>query len=334
VTASRGRRGLGALALLVASAACSSERPGLVGPDILYVATPTDVALEMLRLASVTRDDVVYDLGSGDGRLVIEAARTFGASGVGVEIDPGLIQQSRDSAARAGVADRVRFVWDDLFRVSVSEATVVTLYLSPDVNRRLRPKLLRELAPGARVVSHEFDMGDWRPDRTRRAQGPTRRHVIYEWDIPADVRGTWRWTTAWAGRDHDLVLTLEQRYQDVRGSLLVDGNRREIQATLDGSGLRLRTTVAGESGVAVEFAGTVRGDTITGEATAADGGQPRRQDWNARRTREGGAGSARRSVAAFDAADPLRIGPAGAVPRLAPHRTASGAEDGSRAARR
>jgi SAM-dependent methyltransferase len=270
--------------VLLVGAACATERPGLVGPDILYVATPADVALEMLRLAGVTAADVVYDLGSGDGRLVIDAAREFGARAVGVEIDPTLIQQSRDNADRAGVADRVRFVWDDLFRVSIAEASVVTLYLSPDVNRRLRPRLLRELAPGSRVVSHEFDMGDWRPDRIRHAQGPTRRHVIYGWDIPADVHGTWRWTTEWAGRPHELALTLEQRYQDVRGSLRVDGlDQAAVEATVAGDQVRVRATVGPDLATLLGFAGKAGVGVISGEVAIEQANETRRQPWHARR---------------------------------------------------
>jgi hypothetical protein len=125
----------------------------------------------------------VYDLGSGDGRLVIAAAREFGARGVGVEIDARLVQDSRESALKAGVADRTRFLWQDIFQADIAPATIVTLYLSPELNLKLRPKLLRELRPGTRIVSHDFGMGDWRPDRTLRAQGPTREHVLHLWIV-------------------------------------------------------------------------------------------------------------------------------------------------------
>ena len=174
---------LAVLAVVMALAAgCAGTPAGT--PDILYVATPEQVGIEMLRLAGVRSDDVVYDLGSGDGRLVIAAAREFGARGVGVEIDPKLVQDSRESALKAGVADRTRFLWEDIFQTEIAPATVVALYLRQDVNVKLRPKLLRELRPGTRVVSHDFDMGDWRPDRTLRVKGPTREHVIYLWIVP------------------------------------------------------------------------------------------------------------------------------------------------------
>ena len=169
-------------ALAALAAACAG--PLGPAPDILYVATPEQVGIEMLRLAAVGRDDVVYDLGSGDGRLVIAAAREFGARGVGVEIDAKLVQDSRENALKAGVSDRTQFLWQDIFQTDIAPATVVTLYLRQDVNLKLRPKLLRELRPGTRVVSHDFDMGDWRPDRTLRVKGPTREHVLYLWVVP------------------------------------------------------------------------------------------------------------------------------------------------------
>lgn len=149
-------------------------------PDVPYVPTPHEVVAEMLRLANVTKDDVVYDLGSGDGRIVIAAAQKFGARGVGVDINPTLVKQARENAEKAGVSNRVKFLEQDLFETDISEATVVTLYLLPEVNTRLRPKLLSQLRPGSRVVSHIFDMGDWQPEKTSEVDG--RR--IYYWVIP------------------------------------------------------------------------------------------------------------------------------------------------------
>jgi SAM-dependent methyltransferase len=175
---------LGALVVVVALAAgCAGAPTG--SPGILFVATPEGVGVEMLKLAGVTRDDVVYDLGSGDGRLVIAAARELGARGVGVELDAKLVQDSRESALKAGVSDRTQFLWQDIFQADLGPATVVALYLSPELNLKLRPKLLRELRPGTRIVSHDFDMGDWRPSRTLRVKGPTREHALHLWIVPA-----------------------------------------------------------------------------------------------------------------------------------------------------
>jgi SAM-dependent methyltransferase len=153
------------------------------GADVHYVQTPSEVVTEMLRLARVDRNDVVYDLGSGDGRLVIAAARDFGARGVGVEIDPKLVALGVESAQRAGVGDRVTFRQGDLFQTDLSDATVVTLYLSTAINLRLRPKLQRELRPGARIVSHAFAMGDWSPAQTTTVQTRDRAVEVYLWVI-------------------------------------------------------------------------------------------------------------------------------------------------------
>jgi len=163
--------------------------PGVAGcahprADVPYVQTPHEVVAQMLRLAGVGRNDVVYDLGSGDGRLVIAAARDFGARGVGVEIDPRLVARSVESARRAGVGDRVTFREQDLFQTDLADATVVTLYLSPALNLRLRPKLLRELRSGARIVSHDFDMGDWPPARALRVDVRERTSQVYLWVVP------------------------------------------------------------------------------------------------------------------------------------------------------
>ena len=169
------------------------------GGDVPYVQTPAPVVEAMLALAEVGPDDVVYDLGAGDGRIVIAAARWRGARGVGIEIDPDLVRQARLAAERAGVADRVRFETRDLFTADLRAATVVTLYLSPDLNARLRPRLLAELRPGARIVSHQFPMADWTPSRTVRLTVDGREHVLYLWIVPA--RGGARAEGAGASRD-------------------------------------------------------------------------------------------------------------------------------------
>jgi ribosomal protein L11 methylase PrmA len=187
-----------ATALLVALAlsfACTASGPqeaaqtktaarSLREPDVLYEPTPQRVVREMLRLAGVGPTDLVYDLGSGDGRIPITAASEFGARGVGIDIDPRRIREAEANARAAGVTDRVRFRNQDLFEADFRDATVVTLFLSPDVNRRLRARLMRELAPGTRVVSYWHDMGDWRPLRTVRVP----RANIYLWQIPTPAR--------------------------------------------------------------------------------------------------------------------------------------------------
>jgi ubiquinone/menaquinone biosynthesis C-methylase UbiE len=150
------------------------------GPDVIFVPTPNEIVNTMLRMAAVTKADTVYDLGCGDGRIVITAAQKYGARGVGVDIDADRVAEATDNAKKAGVAGRVKIVRGDLFEADISPATVVTLYLLTELNLKLRPKLLRELKPGTRVVSHAFSMGDWKPERTEEVAGTT----VYLWRIP------------------------------------------------------------------------------------------------------------------------------------------------------
>jgi SAM-dependent methyltransferase len=152
-------------------------------PDAPFVPTPMPVVERMLELAKVTKDDVVFDLGSGDGRFVITAAHRYGARGVGVEINPVWVRDARRSAEQAGVADRVSFRIEDLFAIDLREATVVTLYLLPWMNRKLAPRFLAELRPGARIVSHEYGIGDWPPDRTEQMFVNGERHLIHLWTV-------------------------------------------------------------------------------------------------------------------------------------------------------
>lgn len=163
-----------------AAPAQASATAPLRAPDVRYEPSPHRVVRAMLKLGEVTDKDIVYDLGSGDGRLPIAAARDFGARGVGIDIDPKLVAKARENAQKAGVADRVVFRNEDIFIADFSEATVVTLFLYPDVNLKLRPKLLETLRPGTRVVSHYHDMGDWPPKTQIRVQD----RDIYLWVIP------------------------------------------------------------------------------------------------------------------------------------------------------
>jgi SAM-dependent methyltransferase len=168
------RRGLrrGVLAIVLGAALpAGAQQAKAPTPDIHYVPTSGGVTDAMLKLARVTPGDVVYDLGSGDGRIVIAAAKKYGARGVGVELDPDLIKTATKNAVKAGVADKVTFLQADLFKTDLSDATVVTLYLSNSINRRLESILKRQLKPGARVVSHRFDMGDWKPEADVRLEG-------------------------------------------------------------------------------------------------------------------------------------------------------------------
>jgi ribosomal protein L11 methylase PrmA len=150
-------------------------------PDVIYVPTPQAVVEAMLQVANVKSTDIVYDLGSGDGRIPITAAQKYGARGIGIDINPERIKEANENAVKAGVTDKVKFMNADLFETNISEATVVTLYLLPTLNEKLRPKLLRDLKPGTRIVSHAFRMGDWQPEKTLNVEG---REIFY-WTIPA-----------------------------------------------------------------------------------------------------------------------------------------------------
>jgi SAM-dependent methyltransferase len=200
--------------------------------DVPFVPTPDEVVMEMLKMANVDKDDVLYDLGCGDGRIVITAVKKFGCRGVGIDIDAQRIKESRENATKARITDKVKFIQEDLFKAEISEATVVTLYLLSEVNLRLRPKLFQELRPGTRVVSHEFSMGKWEPDvsssvKTEKApvidfwdqnlEDYWNTHNVLFWIIPANVTGTWELTIPDISVPKTLTLKLNQEFQQVKG---------------------------------------------------------------------------------------------------------------------
>lgn len=167
-------------AALAASPAAAQAQQNWSTVDVVYVPTPYDVVDEMLHLAGVGKGDVLYDLGSGDGRIPIAAAKKFGIRATGIDIDAELVRQAEDNAKNAGVSGLVRFREEDLFKADFRDATVVTLYLQPHLNLKLRPKLWAELKPGTRIVSHQFDMGDWLPEKKLERSGRT----LYFWTVP------------------------------------------------------------------------------------------------------------------------------------------------------
>jgi ribosomal protein L11 methylase PrmA len=171
-------------ALIAVSAALIAVAPSFAKdqyPDVIYVPTPHEVVDDMLRLANVHKGDVLYDLGSGDGRIAIAAAKKYGIKAVGIDIDPQRIREANENARKAGVADLVQFRQEDLFKADFRDATVVTLYLLPDLNVKLRPRLWDELKPGTRIISHQFDMGTWKPEKKLESNGRT----VYFWTVPA-----------------------------------------------------------------------------------------------------------------------------------------------------
>ncbi len=203
--------GVGARCLSATSARCTPSTLFGGGPalDVPYAETRTEAVEKMLDMASIAPGDRVIDLGTGDGRMLLHAAAR-GAGGLGVDIDPVLVASANASAERQGVADRVTFRTQDLFDTPIAGADVVTMFLLPEINLKLRPHLLRELRPGARVVSHAFTMGDWRPDRAERVGGSR----LYLWVIPADVSGAWRLRDARGDRS----LVLDQTFQTFTGT--------------------------------------------------------------------------------------------------------------------
>jgi SAM-dependent methyltransferase len=243
----------------------------------------------------VTQNDIVYDLGCGDGRIVITAAKVFGARGVGVDIDPFRIQESQENARKAGVTDRVRFIQQDLFQTDIGEATVVALYLTADLNLKLRPKLFQELKPGTRILSHAFAMGDWKPDYTGRTgrvkiyydpQNPQETEInYYFWVIPANVAGLWRWRMSTSAGDQEYTLRLDQTFQEIRGKVSMQGREVDIaEALLAGDQLNFTYREDIKKGKAVmRFSGRVSGDIIRGNVVVKGGPSAGSYSWTANR---------------------------------------------------
>jgi hypothetical protein len=240
------QRFLPALSVALVLGLCASVARAQLAEEVPFITSPDNVTLEMLRMAAVGPGDHVIDLGSGDGRIVTLAAKRFGASGLGVEIVPDLVHKSERIAHDAGVADKVSFRVQDLFETDLSKATVVTMYLLPDVNLKLRPSLLA-LKPGTRIVSHDWDMGDWKPDQTTvvpvpdKAVGREKSSKVHLWRVPAQVAGLWCGT----GPLSEFSLRFKQRFQEVEGTLARRGRVRVVQARLDGATLHTQTTKVG-----------------------------------------------------------------------------------------
>ena len=265
--------------LLLASAAPVPAQPLF---DVPFVPTPYVVIDEMLRLANVTSQDFVMDLGSGDGRVLITAAKKFGARGLGVELNEQLIHESGAAAEQAGVADRVRFLQQDLFKTDLSPATVITMYLLPGVMMRLRPKLL-DLKPGTRLVSHDFRLEDWSPDAVTQIRKNT-----FLWIVPARVAGKWQMNMALPGGAGSSTITLElrQKFQEIDGFAQFDGRHAQIwEPRL--SGERLSFVIVDDRDRDAEaglyFEGRVTGDIIEGSIRRGMGSMQTVQAWRAMR---------------------------------------------------
>lgn len=275
-------------------------------PEVPFVPTPDEVVEEMLKMAKVDKNDVLYDLGCGDGRIVITAASKFGCRGVGIDIDPNRIKESRENAIVAGVSDRVQFIQMDLFEADISEATVVTLYLLSEVNLRLRPKLFRELNPGTRIVSHEFSMGEWEADASSSAKTEEGywdepiedfwneftldywgMHTVYFWIIPGNVTGTWKLRIPEISIKNDFTLKLDQKFQQVKGKAF-EGTSSIPLFIKDEKikGNRLEFTIERKRRGQIEslhFEGIARGHTMQGTLKIEGASEEPEIKWKARR---------------------------------------------------
>jgi SAM-dependent methyltransferase len=236
-----------------------ADRPKL---DVPFVPTPRPVVDKMLELADPTADDYLIDLGSGDGRIPITAAQRFGTRGLGIDIDPRRIAEARKNAEEAGVSDKVEFRQEDLFQTDISQATILTLYLLPSVNIKLRPRILKELRPGTRVVSHDWDMGDWRPDQTVELGNKT----VFMWVVPASAEGRWQVSDSETGRS--FALRLKQRYQDVEGEADIDGQQVPLRnPRIEGD--RIFFELPSENGDIKHYEGRIAEQVIEGEGWQA-----------------------------------------------------------------
>ena len=274
---------------IVVLGGCLAGRGAERKPDVQYVPTPPEVVAEMLKTANVGKDDIVYDLGCGDGRIVIAAIDKCGAKkGVGIDIDAERIKECNENARKANVADRVTFLEQDLYETDFSEATVLTLYLLPKLNVRLRPFLFRQLRPGDRIASHAFDMEEWQADKTIRVPCPdNQERSVYYWVLPAGVAGTWQWTLPGAKGEQACQLRLRQRFQAVSGTVKVGGQEQPVaDATLIGDRLTFGIVrqAQGEKS-RMSFSGRIIGNTLSGSVETRGGPAAEKRDWTAKRDR-------------------------------------------------
>ena len=280
---------MGGLCLAMAAQAWGQAALSWDDGTVPYVQTPMEIVHRMLRMAEVKKGDHVIDLGSGDGRIVIEAAKR-GASGLGVDLDPGLVTLATENAKRAGVAERAQFEVKDIFETDLSKADVVTMYLLPEVNAKLLPRLLK-LAPGTRIVSHDGGIGDWPADETLEMRAPEKavgaggRSRVDLWIVPADASGVWVGEVP--GHGGLWRFGVEQRYQVLEVEAGAQGRELLVRASrLRGNEIKLVVTgVVGERAWHHLFSGHIDGERIAGELEVSDGNQKRTYPWNASRVR-------------------------------------------------
>ena len=270
----------------LAAAAASGATAG--ADEVPYVQTPQNVVDAMLDIAGVRGSDFLIDLGSGDGRIVITAAKKFGTRGIGVDYDPYLVERSTRLAREAGVAERVTFVKKDIFETDLAPASVVTMYLLPEFNLQLRPRLLATLRPGTRIVSHDWDMGDWEPDgkveviAPDKPVGVLKQSTIYLWIIPARAEGQWQTRVPLPSGLADVTLSIDQQFQALSGTARVGPRELPIERAFVRGPLVFMRFGDGEE--AVRFQGHLFTDRMVGRVTTAD---DRTHPWRALRVKTG-----------------------------------------------
>ncbi len=275
------------LALAVPLLLAAEEERG-VG-NVVYVPTPQIVVDEMLRMAKVGPNDFIIDLGSGDGRMVRTAAKKFGARGFGVDLSDDLLRESNALALSEGVADRARFVKEDLFETDLSKATVITSYLLPEMNQKLRPKILN-LKPGTRVVAHDYSMGDWPSDENKEILVPEKkvgnagRSYVYLYIVPAKVGGRWQAQIKSPAHAGTLELEFGQKFQKLEGSAKSGGQTIALLTPkIDADQLTFAFfSKPGDNLTRHQFTGTVKGDTIEGQVKVGDGAAQQQLPWTAK----------------------------------------------------
>jgi SAM-dependent methyltransferase len=253
--------------------------------DVPYVPTPVEVVDRMLEMANVGPSDILYDLGCGDGRIVIQAASRFGTRGVGIDIDPERIEECKVNAAKANVEDLVTFLNQDLFRTDIRQASVVTLYLLRSVNLRLRPKLFKELKPGTRVVSHDFSMDDWTADQKEEVLVNERKHSIFFWVIPANISGKWKFVFPQDLNEFPNALEIGQKFQTFEGKVYLGTSVLPVKDTrLQGDRIAFSIEQKGQNGMKTwQFEGQANGDAMEGTLRLDSGERLTTVKWKARR---------------------------------------------------
>jgi hypothetical protein len=280
------------IALVFSMAAALPQRVYAQAADVPYVATPQNVVDAMLELAQVGPNDFLIDLGSGDGRIVITAAKKYGTRGFGVDLDGALVSEARREAQRQGVTDKAEFHARNLFITDIAKATVLTTYLFSQVNIELRPRIFSELKPGTRVVSHEFDFGNWKPDAHVRVPVPRKPYGppssdVYLWIVPANAAGRWQWRAPVGGAVVEWQAALGQTFQALSGSAQAGGNAARIEsAKMRGDEISLVLVAdVNQTPLRHELHGRIDGDAIRG--TIRVSGTQQSLDWQATRVSRG-----------------------------------------------